>query len=112
MQNVKEQTTSNYFFELLFFVARFFVAFLALFFADDFFVAFLADFFADFFLGTFAPFSLASESPIAIACFRLLTFPPLPLFNVPFFLRRIADLTVSCDFFEYFAIGFFILNAL
>lgn len=45
------------------------------------------------FLGTFAPFSRASESPIAIACFRLFTpppFPPLPERSVPFFLRRMA----------------------
>jgi hypothetical protein len=48
---------------------------------------------ADFFFGTFAPFSRASLKPIAIACFRLLTLPPVPLFNVPFFLRCIADST-------------------
>jgi hypothetical protein len=50
----------------------------------------------DFFLGTFAPFFRASESPIAIACFRLCTFPPLPPFpdlKDPFFRRRIALLT-------------------
>jgi hypothetical protein len=47
----------------------------------------------DDFRGTFAPFFRASLSPIAIACFRLFTFLPEPLFNVPFFLRRIADLT-------------------
>ena len=43
--------------------------------------------------GTFAPFSRASDRPIAIACLRLFTrppFPPGPLFNVPFFRRRIA----------------------
>src|SRR3954447_10746976 len=54
--------------------------------------------------GTLAPFSRASLRPIAIACLRLLTRPPDPLFNVPRFLRRIADAT----FFEadrpYFAI--------
>jgi hypothetical protein len=40
-----------------------------------------------------APFFRASESPIAIACLRLVTlppFPPLPDFSVPFFRRRIA----------------------
>jgi hypothetical protein len=47
----------------------------------------------DFRAGTFAPFSRASLSPIAIACFRLVTFRPEPLFNVPFFFRRIADST-------------------
>jgi hypothetical protein len=43
--------------------------------------------------GTFAPFFLASDRPIAIACFRLFTvppFPPRPDFSVPFFRRRIA----------------------
>jgi len=43
--------------------------------------------------GTFAPFFRASDRPIAIACLRLFTVPPLPprpLFRVPFFLRRIA----------------------
>ena len=54
--------------------------------------------------GTFAPFLRASLRPIAIACLRLVTFRPDPLLSVPFFLRRIVDLT----FFEapllYFAI--------
>ena len=43
--------------------------------------------------GTFAPFFRASESPIAIACLRLFTLPPRPLFprrNVPLLRRRIA----------------------
>lgn len=40
--------------------------------------------------GTFAPFSRASDSPIAIACFRLVTLRPLPLLSVPFLRRRIA----------------------
>jgi hypothetical protein len=44
--------------------------------------------------GTFAPFSRASESPIAMACLRLLTFLPLLLFNVPRLRRRMALLTV------------------
>jgi hypothetical protein len=51
----------------------------------------------DFFSGTLAPFFRASESPIAIACLRLFTLPPLPPFpdrSVPFFLRRIALATV------------------
>ena len=49
------------------------------------------------FLGTLAPFFLASDKPIAIACFRLVTFPPWPLGplrSVPCFLRRIADSTL------------------
>jgi hypothetical protein len=37
-----------------------------------------------------APFSRASDKPIAIACFRLFTFRPLPDFSVPFLRRRIA----------------------
>ncbi len=43
--------------------------------------------------GTFFPFLRASDSAIAIACFRLFTLPPLPplpLRNVPRFRRRIA----------------------
>jgi hypothetical protein len=48
-------------------------------------------FFPPFFFGTLAPFFLASESPMAIACFRLVTFLPLlPDFSVPFFFLRIA----------------------
>jgi hypothetical protein len=50
-------------------------------------------------LGTFAPFLRASESPIAIACFRLVTRPPcpdLPLFNVPRF-RRLMALSTDLD---------------
>jgi hypothetical protein len=35
--------------------------------------------------GTFAPLRLAFESPMAMACFLLLTFLPLPLRSVPFF---------------------------
>src|SRR5205807_10176094 len=52
---------------------------------------------AAFFLGTLAPFSRASERPMAMACFRLVTFPPLPPLperSVPCFFRRIALATV------------------
>src|SRR5262245_40371600 len=56
-------------------------------------------------LGTFAPLLRASLSPIAIACFRLLTVPPDPLFNVPRFRRRIADSTVFDAFLPYFAMS-------
>ena len=39
---------------------------------------------ADFFLGTFLPARRASDKPIAMACFRLLTLlPERPIFNVP-----------------------------
>jgi hypothetical protein len=57
---------------------------------------FLPPFRPEDFRGTFAPFFLASERPIAIACLRLFTLPPLPPFpdlRVPFFRRRIADST-------------------
>jgi hypothetical protein len=43
--------------------------------------------------GTLAPFSRASDKPIAIACFRDFTFPPLPpgpLRKEPRLRRRIA----------------------
>ena len=43
--------------------------------------------------GTLAPFFRASDSPIAIACVRLLTLPPCPDFprrNVPRLRRRMA----------------------
>ena len=59
----------------------------------------------DFFGGTFAPFFLASERPIATACFRLVTFFPLPLFNVPRLRRRIVLSTDFCAFFPYLAIS-------
>ena len=76
-------------FLLLFFA----VDFLALLFlADDFFA--LARLLDDFFPGTLAPARLASESPIAIACFGFVTFlPERPLFNVPRFCSRIASPT-------------------
>jgi hypothetical protein len=55
-----------------------------------------------FFGGTLAPFLRASESPMAMACFRLRTvFPLRPLCSFPFFLFSIACLTDSCDFFPY-----------
>jgi hypothetical protein len=43
-----------------------------------------------FFFGTFLPERLASESPIAIACFLLFTFLPLPLFSLPLLNSRIS----------------------
>ena len=52
-----------------------------------------ADFGDDSGSGTLAPFSRASDNPIAIACFRLVTRPPcpdFPLFSVPFLRRCIA----------------------
>jgi hypothetical protein len=56
-----------------------------------------------FFFGTFAPLLRASERPIAIACFRLLTFrPERPLFSVPALRFFIARPTFFEAFFEYF----------
>jgi hypothetical protein len=54
--------------------------------------------------GTFAPFERASLSPIAMACFRLFTLRPEPLFNVPFFRRRMADSTRFDAALPYLAI--------
>src|SRR5262245_43060156 len=57
----------------------------------------------DGFGGTFAPFSRASDRPMAMACLRLFTVRPLrPLLSVPRLRRRIADSTVFCAFFPYF----------
>ena len=54
--------------------------------------------------GTLAPARRASERPIAIACFRLVTFlPDRPLFKVPLLRSRIALLTFCCAFFPYLA---------
>src|ERR1043166_8194024 len=57
-----------------------------------------------FFLGTLAPFLRASERPIAIACLRLLTFPPrppLPLFSLPFLYLCISRFTSFPALREY-----------
>jgi hypothetical protein len=59
-------------------------------------------FFAVFF-GTFIPAALASDSPIAIACLRLLTFrPERPLLSFPALRSFIARSTLPEAFFEYF----------
>jgi hypothetical protein len=63
-----------------------------------------------FFFGAFAPFFRASLKPMAIACLRLFTLPPLPPFpdlRVPRFFLRIALSTVLPAFFEYLAISNF-----
>ncbi len=58
-----------------------------------------------FFFGTLAPSLRALESPMAIACFRLVTFfPDLPLFSVPFFFSCIAFSTSLPAFLSYLAI--------
>lgn len=82
------------------FLGAFFAAFLAVFFA-----AFLAPFFG----GTFAPFSLASDNPIAIACLRLVTFFPVPVFSDPSFFLCMARFTLPPAPFEYFAITFILI---
>jgi hypothetical protein len=74
------------------------------FFRFDFFAAFffVALRFFEAFFGTFLPFALASDRPIAIACLRLLTFlPERPLFNVPALRFFIARPTSLDAFFEY-----------
>lgn len=58
----------------------------------------------DFRRGTFAPFLRASLNPIAIACLRLVTLRPDPLFSVPFFFRCIADFTRLPAALPYLAI--------
>lgn len=71
----------------------------------DFFAFFvLRDVLADFFFfGTFLPALRASERPMAMACFRLVTFlPDRPLFSVPFLRLCIARLTVLAAPLEYF----------
>jgi hypothetical protein len=79
------------------------------FFAVFFFVAFR---FFEAFFGTFLPLALASDSPIAIACLRLLTFlPERPLFSVPALRFFIARPTSLDAFFEYLrAISFLRLS--
>ncbi len=74
------------------------------FFAVDFFaVDFrLDDFFRLDLRGTLAPSSRASESPIAIACLRLVTLRPLPLFSVPRFRSCIARATFLLALRPYF----------
>jgi len=82
--------------------------------------AFRFDFFAFFFVfrffaaffGTFLPLARASDSPIAIACLRLLTFlPERPLFRVPALRFFIARPTSVDAFFEYLrAIAFLRLS--
>jgi hypothetical protein len=54
-----------------------------------------------FFFGTFLPALRACDRPIAIACFLLFTFLPLPLFKVPFFRSCIVFLTLRDAALEY-----------
>jgi hypothetical protein len=77
---------------LYFFALRFFAVF------------FFATFFFEAFFGTFAPSALASDSPIAIACLRLVTLrPERPLFNVPalrFFITRSTSAEALLEYFR------------
>src|SRR5471030_2176635 len=69
-----------------------------------FFDDFRFDFLAVFFFGAFFPSARASESPIAIACLRLVTFlPERPLFNVPalrFFIARSTSADAPLEYFR------------
>jgi hypothetical protein len=56
----------------------------------------------DFFEGTFAPDLRALLRPMAIACFLLLTFLPLPDFSFPSLNSSIVLPTFSCALSEYF----------
>jgi len=69
------------------------------FFDEDYFFA------EDFLLGTLPPALRASDNPIAIACFLLVTFfPDRPLFSVPSLRSCIAFSTFSEAFLPYLAI--------
>ena len=66
--------------------------------------------------GTFFPSLRASDNPIAIACFRLVTFLPLrPLFSLPCFMAFIsrstswlADGLYFRDEFDFFELLFLV----
>src|SRR5688572_14106991 len=79
------------------------------FFLEDFRADFLAgDFFADFLRGTLPPASRASDRPMAMACFRLLTFrPEPPLLSLPSFISCMARPTFSDALRPYFFFAFF-----
>jgi hypothetical protein len=60
----------------------------------------------DFRAGTLAPLRRDSFNAIAIACLRLRTVRPDPLFSVPRFRRRIADSTFFDADLPYFAMAY------
>src|SRR5262245_7649576 len=63
-----------------------------------------ANFFLAFLRGTLPPARRASDNPMAMACFRLVTFfPERPLLNVPLLRSPIAFLTFCCAFLPYLA---------
>src|ERR1051325_2596683 len=85
----------------------FYFFFEELFFDDRFLEDFFDPFFEDPFFGTLAPASRASDKPIAIACFLLVTFlPDLPLLSVPCLRSCIAFSTLSWAFLPYLAIAY------
>src|SRR5579883_1610596 len=58
-----------------------------------------------FFFGTFLPFLRASDRPMAMACLRLFTLPPLPplpLLSLPLFCFLTAFFTSLRALLEYF----------
>jgi hypothetical protein len=65
---------------------------------------FFEAFFFEAFFGTFMPSARASDSPIAIACLRLVTLrPERPLFNVPalrFFITRSTSAEALLEYFR------------
>src|SRR5829696_6397741 len=66
-----------------------------------------------FLFGTFLPFFRALDNPIAIACLRLLTLPPLPpgpLFAFPLLYSCISFFTSSPALREYFRLRFFAMG--
>ncbi len=69
---------------------------------------FLAAVFFDdpFLVGTFSPSSFASDKPMAMACLRKVTFLPLPVFKVPYFLSCMACSTFWPAPLEYLAMLF------
>ncbi len=74
-----------------------------------FFPVFFPDFFPVFFLGTFAPSRRASESPMAIAWRRLVTFlPDPPLRSVPAFISCITRSTFFDAFLPYLRLDVFL----
>jgi hypothetical protein len=61
-------------------------------------------------LGTLAPDFLASDSPIAMACFRFVTFRPDPLFSFPCLNAFISRSTLFPALGLYFLVlDFFLL---
>jgi len=51
--------------------------------------------------GTLAPERRASDRPMAMACLRLVTFFPLPLFSLPRLNSRISRSTLFCALGPY-----------